>query len=179
MMDSRSRYLSPPYLLGLVEDERAGSTVLQLKPLPAGVALQLGAQFAAMTPWAEYGFPAERLAAYFTTEQADAACMLISVDDEPAGVAGLRGEFLHGPYLQFLGVLPQFQGRGIGRTVLAWWERQAVAAGERNLWVAVSAFNARARGFYQRCGFSEIAELPGLIDDEYDEILLRKRLKPA
>lgn len=76
-------------------------------------------------------------------------------------------------------MLPQFQGRGIGRTVLAWWERQAVAAGERNLWVAVSAFNARARGFYQRCGFSEIAELPGLIDDEYDEILLRKRLKPA
>ena len=69
---------------------------------------------------------------------------------ELAGAIGVRRNWLRGPYLQFLGILPAFQRRGIGSVALDWFEGEARAAQAQNLWVAASDFNARALAFYER-----------------------------
>ena len=172
-MERAALDVSPPYVVSPA-DSMARIKVL-LEPFPADRAAEFGAVFAEMTPWSDYGYSPERLAAYFAGGKSGAVPMLVTADGSAAGIAGIRSQWLRGPFLQFLGILPEFQGRGIGRAVLSWWERQALAAGDRNLWVTVSEFNARARTFYGRYGFVETANLPGLIDERC-EILLRKRL---
>lgn len=92
------------------------------------------------------------------------------------GALGLRLDWLRGPYVQFLAVLPANQTRGIGALILAWVERQALARAERNLWVAASDFNTGALRFYERHGFSRVADLDGLVREGRKEILLRKRI---
>lgn len=84
--------------------------------------------------------------------------------------------WLRGPYIQFLGFIPEHQGHGLGTRVLEKLECDARAEGARNLWVAASAFNANALRFYLRHGFERAAVLDGLIQDGIEEVLLRKRL---
>jgi ribosomal protein S18 acetylase RimI-like enzyme len=50
-------------------------------------------------------------------------------------------------------VLPEFEGRGIGRELLAFAERLAADEGYRVLGLMVSEHNARARDLYERRGF--------------------------
>ena len=144
--------------------------------LDARNAASLGAAFAAISPWADYPYPASALAAYFKKSEAGAPRYQIVFGGQIAGVAGLRDDWLRGPYLQFLGILPGFQGRGLGACVLAWFERTARDGGQRNLWVAASDFNTAAIRFYQRHGFAACASLDGLVADGRTEILLRKKL---
>lgn len=150
---------------------------LLLEPFPAELADDFGTVFAGMPPWLDYTYPAERLAFYFATEEPGAPRLLIRSRGEAAGVMGLRSPWLRGPYLQFLGIIPKFQNRGIGRAVLTWWEKHARLCGETNLWLTVSETNAPARAFYARNGFCEAAILPELVADGCSEILMRKRLR--
>lgn len=147
-----------------------------LTPLDPARAKDLGAVFAAISPWADYPFDPASLAAYFAKVEPGAPRYQITLGGDVAGIAGLRNEWLRGPYVQFLGILPAFQGRGLGAAVMAWCERDARAKGARNLWVAASDFNVAARRFYERCGFAETARLDGLVQDGKTEILMRKRL---
>lgn len=147
-----------------------------LAPLDPALADPLGEAFAALSPWRDYPFSAAALAGYFRGIQPDAPRFAIRVGDQVAGIAGLRRSWLRGPYLQFLGLLPAFQGHGLGSAVLAWFERDARAMGERNLWVATSDFNRDAFRFYTRAGYHETARIDGLIRDGKTEILMRKRL---
>ena len=72
--------------------------------------------------------------------------------------------------------MPAWQGRGLGSALLLWLEREARAAGERNIWVAVSEINAAAIRLYERHGFKQAAKLDDLVYDGRAEILMRKRL---
>ena len=92
------------------------------------------------------------------------------------GAAVIRPGWLRGPYLQFLGVVPGFQRRGLGGALLAWMEREARAAKERILWVAASEINTDAIRLYERHGFTQTAKLDDLAWDGRAEILMRKRL---
>jgi ribosomal protein S18 acetylase RimI-like enzyme len=139
-------------------------------------ARQLGASFAAIDPWASYPYPAEGLVAYLGAQEAGAPRLLLRVDGEIAGAVGLRLNWLRGPYLQFLGVLPNFQRRGLGSTVLEWFERETRNGSDRNLCVAASDFNAGAIRFYEGHGFEQVARLDGLVRDDRAEILMRRRL---
>jgi ribosomal protein S18 acetylase RimI-like enzyme len=78
--------------------------------------------------------------------------------------------------LQFIGVTPAHQNSGLGSAVLDWMEREARAARERNLWVAVSEINTDAQRLYERHGFFQAARLDDLAWDGRTEILMRKRL---
>lgn len=149
---------------------------IAVAPLAAEDADRLGTVFAAMDPWASYPYPASGLAAYFAKSEPSAPRFAILCVDELAGVAGLRLDWLRGPYIQFLGILAPHQGTGLGAAVLDWIEREARASGARNLWVAASDFNGGALRFYERSGFARVAVLDGLVRDGRDEILLRKRL---
>jgi ribosomal protein S18 acetylase RimI-like enzyme len=165
-------YHAPHYDLGLAP--RGGR--ITLAPLAAGEADLLGAAFAAMDPWAAYGIPAARLAAFFAAEEEACSRRAIRLDGALAGAVVVRCPWLHGPYLQFLGLLPGRQQHGVGAAVLAWIADEA-PAGARNLWLCVSAINTRARAFYERHGYELAAELPALAADHMDELLLRRRLK--
>jgi GNAT superfamily N-acetyltransferase len=147
--------------------------------LYAGVgaeAERLAAAFAAIDPWARYPYPASALAAYFAADEPAAPRFAVHLGDDLAAVAGLRLNWLRGPYVQFLGVLPAFQRNGIGSTILGWIEEETRRAAERNLWVMASDFNDVAIAFYGRHGFAEAARIPDLVRDRRTEVLLRKRL---
>jgi GNAT superfamily N-acetyltransferase len=156
--------------------DAAGSRSLIIEPLKAEHAERLGGGFAAIDPWARYPYPASALQAYFAAKETGAPRFAIWLGGNLAGAAGLRLNWLRGPYVQFLGVLPEFQRRGLGASVLDWIESEARRGNERNLWVAASDFNVGAIRFYEAHGFALVAALPDLVRDGRTELLLRKRL---
>jgi GNAT superfamily N-acetyltransferase len=156
--------------------EDSASVSLVLEPLTSEHAKRLGIGFAAIDPWARYPYPASALQAYFAANEPGAPRFAVSIGAELAGAAGLRLNWLRGPYVQFLGVLPKFQRRGLGASVLRWIESEARRGNDRNLWVAASDFNVDAIRFYEAHGFALVAPLPDLVRDGRTELLLRKRL---
>jgi len=57
-------------------------------------------------------------------------------------------------FLAHLGVLPQFEGRGLGRQLLEWAEERGHSAGLGKITLTVDADNERAMRMYERAGFS-------------------------
>jgi ribosomal protein S18 acetylase RimI-like enzyme len=57
-------------------------------------------------------------------------------------------------FLAHLGVLPQFEGRGLGRQLLEWAEDRGRSAGLGKITLTVDADNERAMRLYERAGFS-------------------------
>jgi GNAT superfamily N-acetyltransferase len=136
----------------------------------------LGPALAAIDPWATYAYPASALSVYLGKDEPGAPRFSLRDGATLAGAVGLRLDWLRGPYLQLLGLLPGYQGCGFGAAVLAWIEREARAASQRNLWVVASDFNSGALRFYERYGFTRVAALEALVAEGRDEVLLRKRL---
>ncbi len=52
------------------------------------------------------------------------------------------------------------RGTGVAAELLAEAERQVAAAGHHHAWLAVVAGNARARRFYEKCGWEDGGDLP-------------------
>lgn len=153
-----------------------GGAILTLSPLAAADAQRLGEALAKIDPWAAYGYPASALARFLAAAEAGAPRFALVFEGEVVGAAVIRTAWLRGPYLQFLAILPERQGRGLGTAFLEWMEREARAAQERNLWVAASEINTEAIRFYERHGFKATAHLDSLAFDGRTEILFRKRL---
>jgi ribosomal protein S18 acetylase RimI-like enzyme len=165
-MFSRARYEWPT----------RGGVLLVISPLGAEDGKHLGGVFAAIDPWATYAYPASALAEFLSTSEPGAWRLQLRIGDELAGAAVIRTNWLRGPYLQFLAIVPGAQGRGIGAAFVEWMESEARYANARNLWVAASQINAGAIRFYERHGFTEVATLDDLVTDGRNEILFRKRL---
>ena len=153
-----------------------GDAVLSLSGLTACEARDLGAGFAAIDPWAQYPYPASALETFFATQEPSAPRLGIRSGQSLSGAIGIRYDWFHGPYVQFLGLLPGCQARGTGSRILGWLELDARDRGARNLWVAASDFNSGAIRFYERHGFARVADLDGLVRDGKTEVLFRKRL---
>lgn len=186
MTDSRQPFLAERFEIGGIAprgDGDAPGTMLRhvraaqvtLQPFPSYEAARLGEALAAIDPWKSYPYPASGLARYFASGTDAAPVFAILAGEHIAGVAGLRLDWLRGPYLQFLGLLPQFHGSGLGSLVLDWMAREA-GPSARNLWVCASDFNTAAIRFYQRHGFERVALLEALVQDDRNEVLMRKRL---
>jgi ribosomal protein S18 acetylase RimI-like enzyme len=169
-MNSQRPFSADSYTLGTRAHAICLRTVNHIE------AADMGRAFAAMEPWSRYPFPPEALTAYFATSEPHAPRFVIEAGGDVAGAIGIRTELLRGPYLQFLGLLPAFQGRGIGVAILDWIEVEA-GPSTRNFWVCASVSNEAAIRFYERHGFQRVAVLDGLVQDGFDELLLRKRLK--
>lgn len=152
---------------------------LVLKPVTPQDAALLGSALASMAPWSCYPVRAEAMEAYLGAREPGAPRYSVWRRDTCCGAIGMRLNWLRGPYVQLLGLVPAAQMAGIGGRLLAWVEDEARRRGERNLWVAASDFNTRALSFYERQGFVRVAPLEGLLQDRFTEILLRKRLSPV
>ncbi len=151
--------------------ELAGTTLVAMDGTTAAA---LGPAVAAIDPWARMGYPADVLTRYLGTSDPAAHTFAILRAGALAGGVAVRHPWLKGPYLEFLAVLPEFQGKGVGSAVLGWIEREAIAARERNLWVVSSAFDEAALAFYRQHGYRPVGGLPDLVHDGFEEILLRK-----
>jgi ribosomal protein S18 acetylase RimI-like enzyme len=160
------------YDAGVLSDRR----VVRLESMTADGASRLGPACAAIDPWHRYGIPAERLTAAFATHSDGAFRYQVRVGDDVAGVMIIAHPWLLGPYLQFIAVLPAWQGLGVGRELLSWFEGQARSSGQRNIWLCVTGFNERARAVYRAHGFDEAATLSDLVQTGVPEVLMRKRL---
>lgn len=57
-------------------------------------------------------------------------------------------------------VAPAWRGTGVAADLLAEAERQVAAAGHDEAWLAVVEGNARARRFYEKCGWVDTGDLP-------------------
>jgi len=147
-----------------------------LRPLSPWNAEKLGGALAAMPPWSVIGWPAELLTAGFLRQAPSVRRFELLAGGELAGIVTIQHPFLHGPYLQLLAVLPEFQGRNLGLAILRWMEHQARAEEARQLWLCVSTFNVRARAFYERFGFEAVTVLEKLASEASDELFMRKRL---
>lgn len=149
---------------------------VSLQPLSARNAERLGIALAAIPPWSVIGYPANRLSQWLRRDEPSMGKFEVLAGAELAGVIVIQDPFLHGPYLKLIAVLPEFQGRRLGQTLLHWMEREARKGDARQLWLCVSSFNTRARVFYERMGFEAVALLDKLASDASDELLMRKRL---
>jgi GNAT superfamily N-acetyltransferase len=147
-----------------------------LRPMPPGEPQRLGPLFAAIDPWARLGYKAESLSTYLGTLEKSAPRYALMAGGEVAGAAGVRLNWLRGPYVQFLGILPGFQKKKLGSTFLAWLAHEAKRHGEQNIWVLASTFNADALRFYEVNGFERTGEIPELVAPGTAEVLLRRRL---
>ncbi len=147
-----------------------------LRPLTPERADELGPALAAIPPWSVIGWPAERMTLGLKRQLPSVKRFEVLVDGAQAGIVVIQDPFLHGPYLQLLAVLPQFQGRNLGLRLLQWMEDEARRVEARQLWLCVSTFNARARAFYERFGFEAVAVLDTLASEASDELFMRKRL---
>ena len=112
---------------------KARGGMLVVTPLAADDGERLGTAFAAIDPWAAYGYPSAALSKFLSAVEPGAPRFALQVGGEVAGAAVIRTAWLRGPYLQFIGVTPAHQNSGLGSAVLDWMEREARAAGERNL----------------------------------------------
>lgn len=154
----------------------AGRPGITLAPMTAEDAGIIGRRLAAIDPWARLGFDAARFADFLAAAEDGAFRFKVLSGTDRAGAVVVRFPWLSGPYLNILGVVPDFQRRGIGAATLAWLEGEARQAAARNVWLCVSAFNADARVFYERHGYGCAAALEDLVKDGEDEILMRKRM---
>lgn len=145
------------------------------RPLAALDIPALAAALAGLDPWRSLGYSAAGLAAYLAREDAALNRVALERDGRAAAVLALRRPWLRGPYIELLAVLPEAQGAGLGHALVEW----AAAQAGGNLWACVSAFNQSARAFYARTGFAEVAVLPDLVREGFDEILLRRVPPPA
>ena len=159
-----------------IEAGAPGAPALVLTSISADMADVLGRGFAAIDPWARYPYPAAALSKYFANSEPHAPRYAVFSGGVLAGALGLHLNWLRGPYIQFLGLLPGHQRGGAGLRLLEWCEHEAHSSFARNLWVAASDFNADAIRFYERFGFVRTAELDGLVRDDRNEVLFRKRL---
>lgn len=160
---------------GSIGRDAAGRQIA-LAPMTAGAAGVLGLAMAAIDPWARAGYPAQFLRDFFAKPEIGSSRYRIQTGDALAGVMVVRHAWLHGPYLHFIGLLPEFHGQRIGDAALGWLENEARLGRARNLWLCCSDDNAGARRFYEAHGFRVTAEFDGLVSDGMNELLMRKRL---
>jgi diamine N-acetyltransferase len=165
--------MTPP---GFSQDTYVVSADLTLRISTPDDAAALGVMLAAIDPWMRYPVPAEKLAAFFAQFESGSPRFSIHLGGELIGCVALRTTWLAGPYIQTFGLSPTAQGRGVGTCVLTFIEAEALRLKARNLWVAASDFNTGALRFYERHGFISVAALPALLQDNRNEVLLRKRL---
>lgn len=62
---------------------------------------------------------------------------------------------VHGGHIYGFGVLPEYQGRGYGRQILACTIQEILAKGQQHITLEVSVTNKNALTLYQSCGFRE------------------------
>ncbi|MFZ4702935.1 MAG: GNAT family N-acetyltransferase [Candidatus Methylumidiphilus sp.] len=160
-----------PFLL-----EDFGHVNRRLVIMSTDLACHFAEELARIEPWLSLGYSPESLSRYLAATGQERHAMALLVDDTPAACLTVRPNWLRGPLLELLAVLPEFQGVGLGREIIEWLAGQAKRERQGNLWTLCSDFNLAAQTFYLVQGFEQAGSLPDLICPDKRELLLRLRL---
>ena len=85
----------------------------------------------------------------------------------------LNGAFHSFPYLHIVAVKEAARGVGIGKALLSFFE-QAVFPGSSKVFLVVADFNPEAKRLYERLGYRQVGEIPGLYKEGVTEYLMMK-----
>lgn len=146
-----------------------------LRPLQVPDAMLLAPVVVGLQPWSELGYTAAGLQRYLCKHDPALERWVLFDNEDLVGVICLRHPWLRGPFLELLCVLPNYQGRGLGSSLLVEIKKCAGDEGCSNIWVSAAHNNEKALSFYRRRGFSVAGVLPDLIQPNVDEVLLRQR----
>ncbi|QFY41660.1 GNAT family N-acetyltransferase [Candidatus Methylospira mobilis] len=150
---------------------------LTLLPMNPARAALFGANLAGIDPWLRLGYSPAGLARYLSANAQGRQALAVLDGETPAACFSVRPGWLRGPLLELLAVLPQHQGRGLGKKIIRGLADESRCQGQANLWTISSEFNISARGFYHSLGFEENGVLPDLVRLGETEILLRLKLQ--
>ncbi len=148
-----------------------------LLPMNPEWAALFGDGLARIDPWLRLGYSSANLTRYFSANTPERQTLVALAGETPAACLTVRPNWLRGTLLELLAVLPQQQGKGLGKDIIQWLAGETRRQGKTNLWTISSEFNHTARAFYRRQGFEEAGVLPDLISLGETEILLRLRLQ--
>ena len=103
--------------------------------------------------------------------------------DKPVAIAYCAPERMtEGTWnLYLIAVHPQYQGKGLGTSILQYIEQILAAGGERLLLIETSGLNnfEGTREFYRRCGYQQEARIREFYQAGEDKIVFRKLLIDA
>ena len=117
----------------------------------------------------------ERFNAAATPEVAAAEELTVRVEQDDELVAGVSGwTWGHAAGIGMTWVRDDQRGTGIGASLLAAFEREAVARGCTH--VFVTSFTFQAPEFYQRLGYEEIFRWASVPTPGRDDVHMRKEL---
>lgn len=102
----------------------------------------------------------------------------VAISGNPGDVVGfviltMRGAFVG--YVRSVAVRDDWRSRGLGAELMAFAETR-IFRESPNVFICVSAFNHRARAFYERLGYEAVGELRDYILAGHSEWLLRKTM---
>ena len=87
-----------------------------------------------------------------------------------------KGAFHGFPYLHIISIKEEYRGRGIGKALLDYSERIALEMAGK-FFLVVADYNPDAKRFYERNGYQQVGEIPGLYRSGITEYLMVKNLK--
>lgn len=155
----------------------AGPGPAVLRPMEPGdidVITALDAQLFGVDCWPRYMFEDE-------LAQPDTRRYIVAEVPDDVGhlhLAGYAGLMCVEPVgdIQTIGVLPEFEGRGIARAMMADLIAEAVRRGAKEIMLEVSTANPRAQDLYKRYGFEHIHTRRKYYRDGSDGLIMRLSL---
>ena len=127
---------------------------MNIRPYAAGDFAAVTALWDATGISIHYNDPAKNIALMLTTHD----CQLyVGAEDERVIGSIMVGHEGHRGWLYKLAVLPEFQGKGLGRDLVRQAERWLVARGVPKVNLMIRDTNIKVREFYQRLGYEVAA----------------------
>jgi ribosomal-protein-alanine N-acetyltransferase len=127
-------------------------------------------------PWKSLGY-GPREAGAIAKASSEGNTLVARVGGAIVGFTLSQPGFLGGEYLKILVVDAAHRSKGIGARLMAQLEADVFARAS-NLFLCVSDFNAEARAFYRRLGYTEVGALTDFLVKGASEILMRKTKGP-
>src|SRR5262245_52240624 len=142
---------------------------MNIRPYAAGDFAAVTALWDATGISIHYNDPARNIALMLATHD----CQLyVGAEDERVIASIMVGHEGHRGWLYKLAVLPEFQGKGLGRDLVRQAERWLLARGVPKVNLMIRDTNMKVREFYQRLGYDVAArtvmqrwlDKPGAVD---------------
>lgn len=135
--------------------------MIRLRPATDEDLRALGPKLAPLPLFTAYGLTAEKLTQRWLEGRARSEGLLVAEDEALLGICWFlrRGVFGIGGYLRTIALVPEAQGRGVGKLLLEAFEAGCESP-SGGWFLLTSDFNEAAQRFYRREGYVEVGRMP-------------------